>query len=94
MTSPHSQYEQRAKEVSETDEGLVDKATGAVRAAADQASDVVDRAVEQGRKVGVMAQKAPQATRDALDMSLRQQPTATLAIAGAVGFLLGALWKS
>lgn len=38
--------------------------------------------------------KAPGAMRNAVDTSLKQQPIATLAIAGALGFLLGALWKS
>ena len=93
MATPQTSYEKRAEDA-ETDEGLVDKAIGAVRGAADQTSDVVDRALEQGREAGAMAQKMPRATRDAVETSLKQQPMATLAIAGAVGFLLGALWKS
>ena len=80
--------------VSDQAEGLVDKAAETVRGAADKASDLADRAVDQGREVGAMAQKAPAAMRDALDTSLRQQPMATLAIAGAIGFVLGAVWKS
>lgn len=31
---------------------------------------------------------------DAFDKSLRDQPMATLAVAAALGFVLGALWKS
>jgi ElaB/YqjD/DUF883 family membrane-anchored ribosome-binding protein len=75
-------------------EGLVDKAAEAVRGVADQASDLADRAVEQGREVGAMAQRAPGAMKAAVDDSLKQQPMATLAVAGVLGFLLGALWKS
>lgn len=74
--------------------GLADKATAAIRGAADQAADLADRALEQGREMGARAQEAPGAMRDAIDTSLKQQPLATLAVAGAVGFVLGALWKS
>jgi ElaB/YqjD/DUF883 family membrane-anchored ribosome-binding protein len=92
MASPYSQVKDEAPDKAE---GLVDKATEAARGVADQAGDLADRAIEQGREVGAMAQKAPGAMRDALDTtSLTQQPMATLAIAGALGFLLGALWRS
>jgi ElaB/YqjD/DUF883 family membrane-anchored ribosome-binding protein len=91
MASPYSPTKDK---VSDQAEGLVDKAAETVRGATDKASDLADRAMDQGREVGAMAQKAPGAMRDALDMSLKQQPMATLAIAGVVGFLLGAVWKS
>lgn len=65
------------------DEGLIDKATEAARGVAEQAKDVADR-----------AQRAPGAMREAIDSSLKQQPMMTLAAAGALGFVLGALWKS
>jgi len=80
--------------VKDEDKGLVDKASDTVRSAADQASELAERAMEQGREVTAMAQKAPGAMREAVDTSLKQQPMATLAVAGALGFLLGALWKS
>lgn len=74
--------------------GLIDKAAEAVHGVAGQASDLADRAVEQGREVSAMAQKAPGAMKAAVDDSLKHQPMATLAVAGVLGFLLGALWKS
>ncbi len=76
------------------DKRLVDKASDTVRSAADHATELAERAMEQGREVTALAQKAPGAMREAVDTSLKQQPMATLAIAGALGFLLGALWKS
>ena len=85
-----SQYSQ----MKDTDQELVNKAAEAVAGVTEQATDLADRAAEQGREVSAMAQKAPAAMRDALDTSLKQQPLATLAIAGAIGFLLGAVWKS
>ena len=89
-----SHYPQVKSEVPNQAEGLVDKAAEAIRGVADETTDLADRVIEQGREVGEMAQKAPVAVRAAVDTSLKQQPMATLAIAGAVGFLLGALWKS
>jgi ElaB/YqjD/DUF883 family membrane-anchored ribosome-binding protein len=78
----------------DTAEGMMDRAAETARGAADQASDLADRALEHGRDVAVMAQRAPGAMREAVNKSLRDQPMATLAIAGALGFLLGAVWKS
>lgn len=77
-----------------SEKGLLDTASDAVRGAADQATELAGRAMEQGREVTEMARKAPGAIREGLDTSLKQQPMTTLAIAGALGFLLGALWKS
>lgn len=79
---------------SDADKGILERASDAVREAKDQASDFAERAVEQGREAKDMGQGAPAALRDALYTSLKQQPTTTLAVAGALGFLLGALWKS
>ena len=89
-----SQYSPTKDKVSDQAEGLVGKAAETVRGAADKASDLAGRAVDLGREVCEIAQKAPAAMRDALDKSLKEQPMATLAIAGAIGFLLGAVWKS
>ena len=97
MASQHSQSGYKPEGSSaqtDTDKGIMDKTADAVRGVADQASDLADRAVEQGREVGQMAQRAPGAMREALDTSLNEQPMATLAIAAALGFVLGALWKS
>jgi ElaB/YqjD/DUF883 family membrane-anchored ribosome-binding protein len=89
-----TQYPPVKGKVHDKAEGLVDRAAKAARGVADQASDLTDRAVEHGREVGEMAHNAPGAMRDALDTSLKQQPMATLAVTGALGFVLGALWKS
>ena len=74
--------------------GVMERATETVRSATSQATDFADRALEQGREVGARAQNAPVAMREALDTSLKQQPMATLAVVAALGFVLGALWKS
>lgn len=62
--------------------------------AADTVHDVADRVVEQGREAAHQMQNAAGSVQNAVSQSLKQQPMATLAIAAAVGFVLGALWKS
>ena len=86
--------EASASHLGDADRGLVDKVSDTLQSATDQASELAGRAMEQGREVSAMAQKARGAMREALDTSLKQQPMVTLAVAGALGFLLGALWKS
>ena len=58
----------------DADRGLVDKVSDTLQSATDQASELAGRAMEQGREVSAMAQKAPGAMREALDTSLKQQP--------------------
>jgi ElaB/YqjD/DUF883 family membrane-anchored ribosome-binding protein len=93
-TQSTSKPEQSGSPIRDQDKGVVDKASDTFRSAADQATELAERAMEQGREVTAMAQKAPGALREAIDASLKQQPMATIAVAGALGFLLGALWKS
>lgn len=62
--------------------------------ASDTMHDMADRAVEQGREAAHQMQNAASNVQSAVNQSLKQQPMTTLAIAAAVGFVLGALWKS
>ena len=48
---------------------------------------LLNRAVRQGNLVAGNV-------KGAVDKSIKDQPMATLAAAAAVGFMLGALWKS
>lgn len=58
------------------------------------AEDTANRMLEQGRQVGEGMSQVAGNLRGAVDQSLRDQPMATLAMAGIVGFVLGAIWKS
>lgn len=58
------------------------------------AEDAANRVLEQGRQVGEGMSQVAGNFRSAVDQSLREQPMATLAVAGIVGFVLGAIWKS
>ena len=58
-------------------------AEGAMRSVADQ-----------GREAGERVQEVAGNFKSAVDKSVKDQPMATLAVVGAIGFVLGALWKS
>ena len=72
-------------------ERMTDKATDQFNRFADQAEGVASRVAEQGREAG---EKVAGNLKGAVDKSVKDQPMATLAVAAAVGFVLGALWKS
>ena len=70
------------------------QATRIAEKASDTMHDMADRAMEQGREAAHQMQNAASTVQSAVNQSLKQQPMATLAMAAAVGFVLGALWKS
>jgi ElaB/YqjD/DUF883 family membrane-anchored ribosome-binding protein len=78
-----------------------DKATDLKNKASDQLKKVADRvegvatgAADQFREVGDRAGEVAGNFKGAVDKSVKDQPMATLAMAAAVGFVLGAIWKS
>jgi ElaB/YqjD/DUF883 family membrane-anchored ribosome-binding protein len=73
---------------------LKEKATDQLGKAADQAGQMANRVAEQGREAGERMQEVAGNFKGAVDKSVKDQPMATLAAAAAVGFVLGALWKS
>jgi ElaB/YqjD/DUF883 family membrane-anchored ribosome-binding protein len=73
---------------------LKEKATDQFGKAADQAGQMANRVAEQGREAGERMQEVAGNFKGAVDKSVKEQPMATLAAAAAVGFVLGALWKS
>ena len=63
------------------------------RVAAQVESTVADLA-ERGREASRSVREVSDNFGSALDRSLERQPMTTLAMAVAVGFVLGALWKA
>jgi ElaB/YqjD/DUF883 family membrane-anchored ribosome-binding protein len=90
-TSPYPGRGADYAESSSTD--LKDKAIEKVTMGAEKAASHASPA-EQGREAGEPVQEVAGNVKGAVDKSLRDQPIATLAVAAAVGFILGALWKS
>ncbi len=80
-TSSSSQYG------SGTVEDLKSKAKSTFEDAADRAQDIASQARDQ---VGEVAGNV----KGAIDKSVKDQPITTLLAAAAVGFVIGALWKS
>ena len=58
------------------------------------AEEVAARVAAQGRDAGQQVQEVAGNIKGAVDKSVKNQPMATLALIGAVGFVLGALWKA
>ena len=79
---------------SDTISDLKDKATDALGNAADRAGRVANQMADQGREVGESFSEVGGNLQRAVDKSVKDQPMATLAVVAAVGFVLGALWKS
>ncbi len=73
---------------------LKDKATDQFKKVADRVEGVAGAAADQIREVGDRAGEVAGNFKSAIDRSVKDQPMATLAVAAAVGFVLGALWKS
>jgi ElaB/YqjD/DUF883 family membrane-anchored ribosome-binding protein len=77
-------------EVTDQLKKVADKATDQFKQAADQVEGLASQVTEQGRQ----AQQVAGNLKSGVDKSVKDQPMATLALAAAVGFVLGALWKS
>jgi ElaB/YqjD/DUF883 family membrane-anchored ribosome-binding protein len=73
---------------------VVDKATDTAQGVARKVEDFAGKAMDQGREAGERIQEVAGNVKGAVDKSIKDQPMATLAAAAAVGFVLGALWKS
>ena len=86
-----SQYGGRS-DLSDKATDLRDKATEQFKKVADRVEGLAGEAVDQLRDTG--AGEVAGNLKGAVDKSVKDQPMATLAMAAALGFVLGALWKS
>jgi ElaB/YqjD/DUF883 family membrane-anchored ribosome-binding protein len=86
-----SQYGSRS-DLSDKATDLKDQATGQIKKVAGQVEGYASDAMDKLRDTG--AGEVAGNLKGAVDKSVKDQPMATLAVAAAVGFVLGALWKS
>ena len=86
-----SQYGGRS-DLADKASDLKDKATEQFKKVAERAEGLVSDAVDRLRDTG--AGEVAGNVKGAVDKSVKDQPMATLALVAAVGFVLGALWKS
>ena len=85
-----STYGRPSDQISE----LKEKATDQFGKVASQAEDAANRVADRGREAGERMHEVAGNFKSAVDKSVKDQPMATLAVAAAVGFVVGALWKS
>ncbi len=71
-----------------------DKATEGFDRMADTVEGMAKTAAERGREIGKDVEAVAGNMKSAVDTSVKEQPMATLAVAAALGFVLGAIWKS
>jgi len=86
-----SQYGGRS-DLSNKASDLKDQATEQIKKVADQVEGLASDAFDHLRDTG--AAEVAGNIKGAVDKSVKDQPMATLAMVAAVGFVLGALWKS
>ena len=73
---------------------FADNAADQFKKVAERAEDIASSAAGQGREAFQRVDEVAGNLKNAVDKSVHDQPMATLVVAAAVGFVLGALWKS
>jgi ElaB/YqjD/DUF883 family membrane-anchored ribosome-binding protein len=86
-----SQYGGRS-DLSDKASDLKDQAADQIKKVASRAEGLADEAVDRLRDTG--AGEVAGNIKGAVDKSVKDQPMVTLALAAAVGFVLGAIWKA
>ena len=73
---------------------LVDKGAEQFKKVADRVEGIATGVSDQMREASDSTGKVAGNLKKAVDKSVKAEPMATLAMAAAAGFVLGALWKS
>lgn len=87
-------FEAGARSAADKASDMASRASHQVDRALDTAEAAARSVAEQGREATERVTEVAGNMRTAIDKSVREQPGATLAVAVALGFVLGALWKS
>jgi ElaB/YqjD/DUF883 family membrane-anchored ribosome-binding protein len=72
---------------------MADAAAEQFKGVAGNADEITARAAEQARVYGEKAQELAKNFKPYVEKSIKEQPMATLAVAAAIAFALGALWR-
>jgi ElaB/YqjD/DUF883 family membrane-anchored ribosome-binding protein len=73
--------------------GIADRTTDKFKDVTDNAEAIASKLAVQAREYGEKAQEAVKHFKPYVEKSMKDQPMATLAVASAIGFVLGAFWK-
>jgi ElaB/YqjD/DUF883 family membrane-anchored ribosome-binding protein len=97
MTQQRAEYPlDYTKTSAEPRDGTVDMADALAQKVADAtagAQELAGKVADQAREYGDQAQEAVKNFKPYVEKSVKEQPMATLAVAAAIGVVLGALWK-
>ncbi|MDO9381281.1 MAG: hypothetical protein Q7T86_00300 [Hyphomicrobiaceae bacterium] len=77
-----------------TAEDLASKASDQIERVVSGVEQTARNLADQGRQAGEQVGVVADNFKSAVDKSVKDQPLTTLAVAAAVGFVIGALWKS
>jgi ElaB/YqjD/DUF883 family membrane-anchored ribosome-binding protein len=69
------------------------KATDQLGKVTENAQEIAGKLAEQAQRYGEQAQEAAKKFKPYVEKQMKEQPMATLAVAAAIGLLLGAMWK-
>jgi ElaB/YqjD/DUF883 family membrane-anchored ribosome-binding protein len=89
-----SQDQVREPGIGSTMADFKDTAMDQIGKASAQAGRMAGSVAEQAREAGEKVQQVASTVDTTVRQSLKNQPMATIAVVLAVGFVLGALWKS
>ena len=89
-----SQDHLRAPGIGSTMADLKDTAMDQIGKAGARAGRMAESVAGQAKEVGEKVQEAAATVNTTVRQSIKDQPMATLAAVAALGFVLGALWKS
>ena len=84
----------KANDATETAAELAEKAGEQANKMKDGAEQAMKSMAEQGRDAQERVSAVAGNLKTAIEKSVDEQPMATLAVAAALGFVIGALWKS
>jgi ElaB/YqjD/DUF883 family membrane-anchored ribosome-binding protein len=89
-----NQRRSAAEEAGDVASRLAEQAAAQAGRAFEGAETVARKVVDAGREAQQNVENVAGNFKEAVDSSVRQQPITTLVVAAALGFVLGALWKS
>jgi ElaB/YqjD/DUF883 family membrane-anchored ribosome-binding protein len=87
-------FRNAASNVSDKASEFANKAGQKIDEVVEKAESVASSVAHQGREAGQQVQEVAGNLKNAVDKSVKDQPIATLLVAAALGFVVGALWKS
>lgn len=94
MVQSSSTPNTRGGDYGRTADELADKAVNLAEKTTDQIERTVRNVADQGRVATENVQVVAENFKTAIDKSVKDQPLTTLAVAAAVGFVVGAIWKA